>query len=295
MPIIIFNAKGIKRPYSLLLFVLFTLHLVPFKSYSQVINARTILNTTFDSIEKIRTLYFRLDYHERISENGKMRQDSSTTKYQKSPRRVYMKMANGAELLWGPDINNGDVLIHPDAFPYFNLDLNPNGYWMRKSQHHGINEIGFAYIEDLLKNGITRLGDKFNSEFFYQGKVTFGSFKCYYILIIDPGFKYIPYTVQKGENIFTIASKLCLNEYMILKHNPKVSSYTDVKEGQSILVPNTYAMQIRLYIDENTMLPVMMRADDEKGLFEEYDYKELKVNPIFKSDEFSKEYKGYHF
>lgn len=283
-----------KRPAVIVL--LFSIVFIAFarQPLAQVIDTRALLNTTFDSIDKVKTLYFKLEYKERIYDNGKLRHDSSTTKYQKSPLRIYMKMANGAELLWGPDANDGDVLVHPNSFPYFNLNLNPDGYWMRKNQHHGIDEMGLAYFECLLKAEMNKAGKDYASEFFYQGEVTFGVFRCYHVLLIFPGFKFIPYTVQKGETVLTIAHKLCLNEYMILKYN-KLGSYTDVKVGQTISVPNHYAQQISLYIDKQTMLPVMIRADDDKGLFEEYDYKSLNVNPLFKSEEFSKDYKGYHF
>ena len=284
-----------KRYLFLLVLVFLAIPLTSFRHAGDSAEAHTLLNNLFESISKIHTLYFKLDYRERLLDNGKFRHDSSTTKYQKSPKRIYMKMSSGMELLWGPDINDGDALIHPNGFPYFNLNLNPNGNTMRKNQHHSIDVAGFDYFGDLIKAAMARADKDFDSHFFYRGEITYNGFKCQQLLIIDPGFKYVPYTVEKGETIITIARKLYLNEYMILKHNPKVSSYTDVKAGQSIVVPNNYGQVVGLYIDENTNLPVMMRVEDEKGLFEEYDYKVLKLNPDFKSEEFTRDYKDYHF
>jgi hypothetical protein len=284
-----------KRRLLLLLLLLFSTPLLSFGPGNSSVEARKILDNLFASIDNIKTLYFKLEYRERLIDNGKFRHDSSTTKYQKLPRRIYMKMSNGAELLWGPDMNDGDVLIHPNGFPYVNLDLNPDGSLMRKNQHHGIYAAGFDYFADLIKASMVRADKDFDSRFFSQGEITYNGFKCQRLLILDPAFKFVPYTVQKGETILTIAKKLSLNEYMILKHNPKVSSYTDIKEGQSILIPTNYGMVVSLYIDETMMLPVMIHVEDEKGLFEEYDYKVLKLNPDFKSEEFSRNYKGYHF
>jgi len=286
----------IKGRFLMCLSILLVLPSLSFQSAQpRVMDAHKLLNGLFESIGKIQQLYYKLKYQERVFETGKYRKDSSTAKYQKTPRRIYMKMSNGAELLWGPDMNDGDVLIHPNAFPYFNLNLNPNGYWMRKNQHHSVDVAGFDYFEGLVKAAMAKADKDFDSHFFYLGELTYNGFKCYKLVIIDPNFKFVPYTVLKDETIITIARKLYLNEYMILKHNPKVSSYTDVKEGQSILVPTNYGMEVTMYIDENTMLPVLMRVDDEKGLFEQYEYKELKLNPDIKSEEFSKGYKGYHF
>jgi hypothetical protein len=259
------------------------------------VSAHKLLNNMFESIGKVQTLYFQLNYQERDYENGKYHKDSSITKFQKQPKRVYMKMSSGLELLWGPDMNKGEALIHPNAFPYFNLNLNPNGNLMRKNQHHGIEDAGFDYFANLIKAEISKAGKDFDTHFFYRGEITYNCHKCQQLIIIDPNFKFVPYTVQKGENILTIAKKLCVNEYMTLKRNTKISSYTDVDEGQTILVPTNYGMEVILYVDETTLLPVMMRVDDDKGLFEKYDYPVFKLNPEFKSAEFTRDYKEYHF
>jgi hypothetical protein len=236
-----------------------------------------------------------MEYKERNLDNGKIKNDSTAVKYQKYPRRVYIKVSNSAELLWGPDINGGDILVHPPSFPFFNLNLNPNGFFIRKTQHHSIDETGFEAFEKLVKAAITRAGNDINSHFFYQGEVVYHGYHCQEILIIDPGFKYIPYTVKEGEDIISISHSLCVNAYMILKHNPKVSTYTDVKAGDVILVPTNYGMKVQVYIDKGLQLPVMMRVEDEKGLFEEYDYTHFIFNPGFKPDELTKDYKDYHF
>jgi hypothetical protein len=258
-------------------------------------DSRSILNKVFEKIAGINTAAYRICYQERVYESGKIRRDSSNIKYQKFPQRVYMKLANGTELLWGPGLNDGDVLVHPSSFPYFTMSLNPNGYWMRKNQHHGIDELGFDYFSELLKAAMGRAGSDFDRHFFYKGELTFDGCSCIEIEMLDPGFRFALYTVKQGETILSIARSQSLNGYMVLKHNPGVSSYTDIKAGQAILLPSNYAAQVTIYINKKTMLPIMLRVDDEKGLFEEYVYKELQINPDFNSEEFSKDNKEYHF
>lgn len=107
-------------------------------------------------------------------------------------------------------------------------------------------------------------------------------------------FKYVSYTVLKGENVLTIAKKLFVDEFMIQTHN-HLSSFNDVKEGQTIMVPSDYGKEMTLYIDKKTQLPVLIKVVDDKGLFEEYHFRNITVNPEFASDEFSKNYKGYRF
>ncbi len=273
----------------------FCLVMYVFAAIGQSVDTRSILNGVITKTDAINRVSYRLSYRERVYENGKMRTGSSDIRYQKSPRRVYIKTDNGTELLWGPDMNEGDVLVHPPSFPYFNLNLNPDGYWMRKDQHHGIEDVGFDYVSSLLKAAIIRAGDNFSSHFLYKGELTYGSAACYEIDIVAIDFGYKPYVVKKGETVITIARSHSLNEYMTLKHNPQISSYSDVKAGQSLLLPSDFAPRVILYIDKQTLFPVLLRVEDEKGVFEEYVYQDVNVNPNFNPNEFTKDCKDYRF
>ncbi|MCK6649188.1 MAG: DUF1571 domain-containing protein, partial [Bacteroidia bacterium] len=71
--------------------------------------------------------------------------------------------------------------------------------------------------------------------------------------------------------------------------------YNDVKEGQVIKVPNAYAKMTLLLVDKEHLLPVNNKVFDEKGLFETYEYFDLKVNPPIAPEEFTKDFKGYNF
>ena len=80
-----------------------------------------------------------------------------------------------------------------------------------------------------------------------------------------------------------------------LENNPKVGGYRDVKAGQVIQVPTSYAKNVIVYVDKLYFLPIGVRVYDNKGLFEQYDYFFLQVNPHFEDAEFTRNYKGYGF
>ena len=101
--------------------------------------------------------------------------------------------------------------------------------------------------------------------------------------------------VKKGETITSIATKKKVSEYMILMKNKGVDSYTDIKVGQTIKIPTEYAAQITLFIDQQTLLPLVLKIYDDEGLFEHYEFLKLQIDPPFKTDEFSKNYKHYGF
>ena len=61
------------------------------------------------------------------------------------------------------------------------------------------------------------------------------------------------------------------------------------------MIPSDYGKLITLYINKTTMLPLLLRVDDEKGLFEQYVFKHIKIDPPLTAADFSKSNKEYHF
>ena len=255
-------------------------------------SSQDILNNVLKSIANIKTLRYNLQCNERIK--GKIQHTESKVKLQISPRKLYLSL-NGPEVLWIQDANNGDALINPAAFPYMDLNLDPFGSLMRKDQHHTIHEMGLQYLADILKDGINRAGNKIDKYFFIVGEEKYGDRLCYKLSVAFPDFAWGSYTVKKGEDINSIARKLHLSEYMILENNSQLNSYSDVKEGQVIKIPDAYAKLTLLLIDKELMLPVKNQVFDDKGLFETYEYGNLQVNQPIAPEEFTKNYKDYNF
>lgn len=251
-----------------------------------------LLNAVLESIAQIKTLRYNLQCNERI--NGRMQHTESQVKLQVSPRKLYLSL-KGPEVLWIQGINDGDALVNPDAFPYMNLNLDPYGTLMRKDQHHTIHEMGLQYLGDILKEGIKRAGTKFDNYFVFLGEEKYDDRICYKLSIGFPDFAWKPYTVKKGEDITSIARNFHLSEYMILEKNPTAAWYNDVTPGQIIQIPDAYAKLTLLLIDKESLLPVNNKIFDDKGLFETYEFYNLKINPSISAEEFTKDYKDYHF
>ena len=51
----------------------------------------------------------------------------------------------------------------------------------------------------------------------------------------------------------------------------------EVKPGQVIKIPSAYAKKSTFYIDKSTSLPIYHKMEDEKGIYEIYEFKELKL------------------
>jgi len=271
-------------------FLLQTSFKIDYRSNS-ILDSKELVNKLFDAISKIKTLRFTLKYDERM--NGKMVKNTAKTKIQISPRKVFT--FNGtAEVLWVQGQNNGDALVNPGTFPFVNLNLDPNGSIMRKNGHHTLHEAGFNHLADIIKGSIKKSPNKFNEYFVITGEEVFNGKSCHKLMIKYPEFAYTSYTVKKGETLVTIARKNYLSEHMILEKN-KIGWYDDVKEGQVIQVPNGYSKLTVFLVDKELFLPVSSKIYDDLGLYETYDYYDLKVNPVIAPEEFTKTYKDYHF
>jgi hypothetical protein len=257
-----------------------------------VYTAQKLMDDVLASIANVKTMRYKLQCNERIK--GRMQHTESQVKLQISPRKLYLAV-RGPEVLWIQGANNGNALVNPGAFPYINLNLDPYGSLMRKDQHHTIHEMGLHYLSDILKDGIKRAGNKFDKYFTFMGEDKYDGRTCYKISISFQDFAWNPYTVKEGEDMTSIARKLHVSEYMVLENNPQFGWYTDVKAGDVIKVPDAYAKLTLLSIDKDLLLPVSNKVFDDKGLFETYEYYDLKINTPIADEEFSKDYKDYHF
>ena len=252
----------------------------------------SMLNEIIKSIANVKTLRYDLTRNERV--NDKILLSESKIKLNVSPRKLYISMKT-QEVLWIEGKNNGNALINPFTFPYINLNLDPMGALMRKNQHHTIHELGMEYIAEIIKNGMKYYGAMLYKHFVIMGEEKHFGRNCYKLSATFPDFKWLPYTVKKNETIISIANKFSVSEFMILEKKQGATDYKDVKEGEVILVPNVYAKLFFVMIDKEKMLPISVEIFDDKGLFESYEFYNLQVNSTILAEEFTEDYKDYHF
>jgi outer membrane lipoprotein-sorting protein len=256
------------------------------------LTSRIIMNRVQAAADALQTVSFDLKIQERVQ--GKYRVSSSAVKLQKSPRKIYMKLSSGPELLYIDGSNNDKVLVNPAGFPYVNLNLEINSSTLHKDQHHIIADVGFDYLTGIIKDAIARCGPKFEEYFKYEGDVKWNNLNCCKVVITDNTYKFSSYITGNDETVMSIARKLKLSEFKIAELN-KLGDYGAVKAGKVLVIPSSYSRVTELLVDKQTWLPLSTKVYDNEGLFEAYDYMNLKLNPAFGPAEFTKSYKGYGF
>lgn len=256
-------------------------------------DTRAIILKTLKHISEVKGL----KYHLKVVERGRkgMNYYESSVKFYRNPRQIYLYI-KGIEVLWIQGKNNGKALVKPNSFPFFNLNLDPMGDLMRQDQHHTLHEMGFDYFGSIIQNTVDRLGPRFSEYFQHEGDERMNNRPCHKVVINNKDFAWVNYTIGENESITSIARKLFVPEYLILEKNPRFKDYFDIlQKGQVIKVPNWYARRVTIYIDQLYYLPISIKVEDDRGLFEEYNYHFLQVNPDFDKSEFTRDYPGYGF
>jgi len=287
------------RLHGSIIILFFLLNYVGHPHIIAQINKRKLAEDMLAKMATIQTLKYTLYKKERFG--TKFRESEIEVKYRKSPFACYVyfyKPDPGMEVLLVENQNDGKAWVNPNkkVLNFLDLDFDPYGKTMRKDEHHTLYENGFEYTRTLLKHSI-EVADKegkFDEYYTLDGETNFNGRACFKVILEYPPFKWQSYTVKEGEDLVKIARRLFLNEYIIMEKN-NLSFYYSVKAGQRIEIPNMFARKVILYVDKINLLPIFQQVFDEKGLFEEYHYKNLILNPSFAPKDFDKSNPDYHF
>jgi LysM repeat protein len=247
-----------------------------------------------DSVKIIRTQKFDLKSTEHVGEHLLFAE--SSVKINTKPEKIYIKsLLKGIDILWVEGENNGNAKVHSRSIPLINFDLDPYGSMMRKDQHHTIFEVGFGYVAAMVANTMQKNPQDFNTHFANAGTLVWDKKECYQIVISYPEYKYVEYVVKKGETTTSIAKKFGTNDFKLRYKNNLSSYFGSIKEGKKLLIPTPYSNKGIILIDKKTFLPINVKIYDEEGLFEAYEFYNIRINQTFMSDEFLKTYKDYGF
>ncbi len=258
------------------------------------LSCRTIINQMLDSIKIIKNERLDVKATERV--NNTLHFAESRIKINFNPKKIYFNSPlKGIEILWVEGTNKGNALAHSRSLPFMNLDLDPYGSIMRKDQHHTIFELGTPYIGSIIANTIIKAPKDFDKHFKYAGVIKWNNTECYQLIIDYPEYKYIEYTTLKGETVTSISHKFSTSDFKIRYKNDLSSYFGAIKEGKKLLIPIPYSNKVIIYIDKKMFLPIKVMVYDEGGIYEEYEFYNIRINTPFASDEFSKNFKGYGF
>jgi outer membrane lipoprotein-sorting protein len=104
-------------------------------------------------------------------------------------------------------------------------------------------------------------------------------------------FKYVSIRIDRKERLSELAERLTLNDYMLYELN-NIDVSSELKVGSTLIVPTAYAKKVELYIDLTTGLPMTQIVYDDKGVYEKYEFSDLRINFPISEKRFNSEMLG---
>lgn len=228
-----------------------------------------------------KTMTYHFYAQERMHD-GKISKSDVEFKVIANPLKIYANahLPQSAQLMYESAVSK-EVKVKKGL----KLSLSPTSGLLMKGVHNPITRAGFAQIKKILETSIAqRKGADLSSFVKVLGTVTWDGKTCWKVEINDADYKIINYTVAAGEtSVWAIGKKLAISEYKIKELN---DIGDDVKPGQVIKIPSSYAKKTILYIDKATYLPIYHQMEDEKGIYEIYEFKNLVLGVDFKPTDF---------
>lgn len=249
-------------------------------------DAETLLRNADAAASKYKQFTFTFKYTERFR-GGKLIKGDMDCKIIEGPNKlVYVnaREPEKAELIWGAEGHEGKVWVKKG---FLKLNLDPFSNMLLKSSHHPIYRSGFLRTRDIIMTTYNARKDDVNDMVKIVGSVKFDGRDCWNVVLTDSKYQVVNYTVKAGESLVTIAEKKGIPEMRMLELNPDVDDYFDIKAGDVIKIPTSYGKVTTLYVDKQTYLPIYQKVTDDLGLFTEYSYLNLNVNPGLSKADFN--------
>lgn len=235
---------------------------------------------------KAMTSASHLSYHffskERF-EDGKFLQSEVFFKYQASPLKIHAVAVKpqSATLVYIPSVS-GKVQVKKGL----KISLSPYSNMLMKETHHPIYKAGFGTIKSILEHNLKARGltaSQYGEFAKIVGTVTYDGKPCWAVEIIDKDYKLTTYKVGTEKTVWDLGKKLAIPEYKVKQMN---DIGDDLKAGQVLKVPSAYAKKSTFYVCKATYLPIYQKMEDEVGVYEIFEFKDLKTGVKFTDADF---------
>jgi outer membrane lipoprotein-sorting protein len=241
----------------------------------QAQSAIDIMERCLDAMGSVKTMSYHFVSQERFK-GGVMKQADVKFKIQVTPLKIYADVTKpqSAKLSYIPSVS-AKVSVKKGPLK---LNFEPTNSMLIGDQHHPVNKAGFGSVKSILeKNLEMRKGEDLSKYVKLIGSVTYQERSCWKIEINDPDHRIIEYTVKpEDKTIWTIGKRMALPEYRISELNGYID-FDDITPGQKIKIPSSYAKKTTLYVDKATYLPIYQKMEDAVGVYEVYEFKDLKI------------------
>ncbi|MEZ4852050.1 MAG: LysM peptidoglycan-binding domain-containing protein [Bacteroidia bacterium] len=245
------------------------------------LEAKRVLGLMHQNLNGIKAHSYRLNLAERRIDN-QYHQGELLISVQNQPLKIRAEVLGPAE---GPLVeydaaaDKTNAVITPRKWlPAVKFKQDVNSKMVRRG-HYSIHETTFNHFDFLIQKMEARLlqnGDSHHG-IKYHGITSEEGVSCHKIELIDAQYQIQNYQINREENLIDLAQNKWIHPYKILELNPQLSSYDEIRTGQRIKIPTSYAKRCVLYIDTQDYLPRRLEVYDELGWFEKYSFRDISI------------------
>lgn len=252
-----------------------------FNGNLQAQNLNETIQKCLNAMASVKSMTYHFYAQERM-DDGTYSKSDVEFKVIASPLKIYAKahLPQSAQVTYDESVSK-EVKVKKG----FKLSLSPTNKLLMKGVHNPITRAGFGQIKKILDKSIAqRKGADLSTFVTILGTVTYDGKECWKVQIDDPEYKITTYKVKPGTtSVWQIGNELAISEYKIKELNGIGDAVTT---GQVLKVPSSYAKRTTLYVDKTTFLPIYHKMEDEKGIFEIYEFKNLKLGVKLEAADF---------
>lgn len=243
-----------------------------------------LIDKVLNRMASVNTFSCVLKNAERI--DGEMLEGQQHIILQQNPFKLSVKCISpneGDKLIYVEGQNRNKAVYDPKGFPYVSLTLDPFGSLIRENNHHTIFDIGYKKFYRLI-NAISKDSD-WKQDVIY-GDTLIDKVLTHKIIFNNTNYE-ISSELLSNESLEDFIERNLLNEYKIREVNYPRNIESLIASNKSILVTKGYCRMIEMYVSETTHAPLMFKIYDEYGLYEAYEFIDLKLNLELKPKDFS--------
>ena len=218
------------------------------------------------------------------------------------PFRVYMrwvgKVSRGQEALYVQGENKNRLKAHKGGFlGMVSVNVDPMGSMAMDGQHHPVLHAGIEATTVLVLRDLKRGVERKEVRVMDRGVMTLDGRTVVKVEAFFPEtLAGETHDAKENDTLWDVAERYDQDMYVILSVNKGVDGPTDIRSGQSLLIPHYYCQRSVSYFDVETNLLVKIENYDWNGdLYESYHYRDLKLNVGLGDGDFDPKSKGYKF
>jgi hypothetical protein len=214
------------------------------------------------------------------------------------PFKVYVKYIEpyeGREGIYVQGSNRNRLRAHKGSMPDIAVSLNLLGRVAMTDNHHPITSFGLERMLEVGSRNIRRAIARGDATLrVSDGGVVYGEPTWRISLESKAGGRHV--TARRNEDLWELATRVGQDMYVILHHNDRIDSPTDLSAGQRVFVPYYYASRGEYFIGKRTLMMIKAKSWDYNGkLYESYEYPVLELNPGLVNRDFDHRNKDYDF